>query len=96
MPETGYLLCQWLQIGYRFSFIKNTLRGLPRPDALRPACPGLYSYDDKAKAAQKLCWAARSGLHGVSNGWGGETRRQNRKSVTDTLTDLQQKDILLL
>ena len=51
MPETGYLLCQWLQIGYRFSFIKNTLRGLPRPDALRPACSGLHFYDDKAKAA---------------------------------------------
>lgn len=75
---------------------KTPCAATPRPDAPRSAFPGLYSYDDKAKAAHKLCWAARSGLHGVSNGWGGETHRQNRKSVTDILTDLQQKDILLL
>lgn len=39
-------LCQRLQ-----NCIKNSLRGLPRPDAPRPACPGLHFYDDKAKAA---------------------------------------------
>lgn len=49
MPKTGNPLCQWLQI-----FIKNTLRGLPRPDAPRPAFPGLHFYDDKAKAALVL------------------------------------------